>query len=81
MAGSSVHILGGSSPEYLGNAFRECIIPDGSKPFFDKHLCCRLVSGYWDLVTGDGVGEASGDPVFISSKAILRLRAKDSHVP
>ena len=45
MAGSSVHILGGSSPEYLGGAFRECIIPDGSQPFFDKRLCCRLVSG------------------------------------
>ena len=46
--------------------------------FFDKRLCCRLVSGYWDL--GWWGWEGQWRPL-ISSKAILCLRAKDSHVP
>ena len=29
--------------------------------FFDKRLCCRFSFGHGELVTGDGVGEVSGD--------------------
>ena len=46
--------------------------------FFDKRLCCRLVSGYWDL--GWWGWEGQWRPLILS-KAILCLRAKDSHIP
>ena len=43
MPGSATDIRGGSSTEYLGNAFRECIIVADFKPaLLDERVCCRF---------------------------------------